>query len=64
MITISYDYKLTFLLFALPQIIEWSKQDHSLVMPSSLALLGIIATLYLSPFFYPWLLDEIINWFL
>ncbi len=60
--TISWDYKLIFLIFTLPQIIAWIKQNHQLSLPSSFALFGIVATLYLSSFQYKWLLDEVVNW--
>jgi hypothetical protein len=63
--TIVYDYKLVFLIFAIPQILLWIKQDEKILgMPSCFALLGIISTFYLSPFFYEWLFDEFVNWFL
>jgi len=59
-----YDYKLTFLIFALPQILDWIKQENQLSLPSSMALVAMVATFYASPFLYPWLVDEIINLFL
>jgi hypothetical protein len=58
------DYKLTFLIFALPQILDWIKQENQLSLPSSMALVAMVATFYASPFLYPWLVDEIINLFL
>jgi hypothetical protein len=58
------DYKLTFLIFALPQILDWIKQENQLSLPSSMALVAIVATFYASPFLHPWLVDEMINWFL
>lgn len=58
------DYKLTFLIFALPQILDWIKQENQLSLPSSMALVPMVATFYASPFLYPWLVDEIINLFL
>jgi hypothetical protein len=61
-VTVSWDYKLIFLIFTVPQIIAWTKQNNQLSLPSSFALLGIVATLYLSSFQYKWLLDEVINW--
>lgn len=64
-VTISFDYKLTFLIFAIPQMISWIKQDHpKLAISSSFALLGIVLTVYLSSFFSASLVDELINWFL
>lgn len=59
-----YDYKLVFWLFAIPQIIDWIKRKNQLSLLSTLALVGIIATLYLSPLSQYLSLDEIINWFL
>lgn len=59
-----YDYKLTFLIFALPQILDWVKQENQLSLPSSMALVAMVATFYASPFLYPWLVDEMINWLL
>jgi len=59
-----YDYKLTFLIFALPQILDWIKQENQLSLPSSMALVAMVATFYASPFLYPWLVDEMINWLL
>lgn len=56
-----YDYKLTFLIFALPQILDWIKQENQLSLPSSIALVAIVATFYASPFLYPWVIDEVIN---
>ena len=58
------DYKLTFLIFALPQILDWIKQENQLSLPSSMALVAMVATFYASPFLYTWLVDEIINLFL
>ncbi|MGA7954696.1 MAG: hypothetical protein WCA07_14375, partial [Gloeobacterales cyanobacterium] len=58
-----HDYKLVFLLFTIPQILDWIKRKGELSLPSSFALLGIIATLYLSTFYYL-IFDEVINWFL
>jgi hypothetical protein len=55
------DYKLTFLIFALPQILDWIKQENQLSLPSSMALVAIVATFYASPFLYPWVIDEVIN---
>jgi len=59
-----YDYKLTFLIFALPQILDWIKQENQLSLPSSMALVAMVTTFYASPFLYPWLVDEMINWLL
>ncbi len=64
LVTVSFDYKLVFLIFTIPQIIAWIKQDQTLSIPSSFALLGIICTFYLSPFYYVSLLDEVVNWLL
>jgi hypothetical protein len=55
------DYKLTFLIFALPQILDWIKQENQLSLSSSVALVAIVTTLYASPFLYLWAIDEIIN---
>ncbi|WP_061431647.1 hypothetical protein [Microcystis aeruginosa] len=63
-IGILYDYKLTFLIFALPQILDWIKQENQLSLPSSMALVAMVTTFYASPFLYPWLVDEMINWLL
>ncbi|WP_107667862.1 hypothetical protein [Cyanothece sp. BG0011] len=63
--TISFDYKLAFLIFAIPQIIQWIKQDSpQLAIPSSFGLLGILATFYLSPLAHQFLIDELVNWLL
>ena len=58
-----FDYKLIFLLFTIPQILDWIKKKGTLSLPSSFALLGITATLYLSAS-SKFSLDEVINWFL
>lgn len=55
------DYKLTFLIFALPQILDWIKQENQLSLSSSMALVAIVGTFYASPFLYLWAIDEIIN---
>ncbi|MFM7793557.1 MAG: hypothetical protein ACKO90_37580, partial [Microcystis panniformis] len=55
------DYKLTFLIFALPQILDWIKQENQLSLPSSMALVAIVITFYASPFLHPWAIDEMIN---
>ncbi|MFM7905406.1 MAG: hypothetical protein ACKPA9_09670, partial [Microcystis sp.] len=55
------NYKLTFLIFALPQILDWIKQENQLSLPSSIALVAIVATFYASPFLHPWVIDEVIN---
>jgi len=62
--TIAFDYKLSFLVLAMPQMIFWIKHDAVLGRASGLALVGILATLYISPFFERWLIDECINWLL
>ena len=62
--TIAFDYKLAFLILAMPQMLFWIKHDAVLGRASSLALVGILATLYLSPFFERLLIDECINWLL
>jgi hypothetical protein len=64
LLSISFDYKLAFLIFTVPQILLWIKRDERLGLSSSFALVGILSTLYLSAFFYEWLFDEIVNWFL
>jgi hypothetical protein len=61
---VNFDYKLSFLVFTIPQILFWIKYDNKKGIISSFALLGILSSLYLSAFFYEWLVDEIINWFL
>jgi len=38
--------------------------DKSRYLPSSMALVAMVATFYASPFLYPWLVDEMINWLL
>jgi hypothetical protein len=58
-----HDYKSVFLLFTIPQILDWIRRKIELSLPSSFALLGIIATLYLCVF-YRLIFDEVINWFL
>lgn len=59
----AHDYKLVFLLFTIPQILDCIKSNSQLSLSSSFALLGIIFTLYLSQF-YHLIFDEVINWFL
>jgi hypothetical protein len=59
----NWDYRLSFLLFTIPQILKWTQEKNELGLLSSLGLVGIIASLYLSR--NSWLaLDEIANWFL
>ena len=58
-----HDYKLAFLLLAIPQILTWIKTESKMSLPSSLALTGIVITLYLSRFSI-FNLDEAVNWFL
>lgn len=55
------NYKLTFLIFALPQILDWIKQENQLSLSSSMALVAMVTTFYASPFLYLWAIDEIIN---
>ena len=62
--TIAFDYKLAFLILAMPQMIFWIKHDAMLGRAASPALVGILATLYLSPFVEGWVIDECINWLL
>ena len=58
------DYKLAFIIFVIPQILAWIKGNNELSLPSTVALVCIVGTLYTSPFLYPWGVDEIINWLL
>jgi hypothetical protein len=59
----NWDYRLSFLLFTIPQILKWTQEKNELGLLSSLGLVGIIASLYLSR--HSWLaLDEMANWFL
>ncbi len=58
-----FDTKLTFLIFAMPQILSWIKGRTQMSRSSSFALIGILATLYISQF-QAWGIDEIINWWL
>jgi hypothetical protein len=59
-----WDTKLAFLIFTVPQILNWVKTKNEISSLSSLALVSIIGTLYMSPFFYKWGIDEVMNWFL
>jgi hypothetical protein len=59
----TFDYKLTFLLFAIPQILSWAKGSSVLSLPSSFALLGIIGSVYLGQF-YAWGIDGIVDFLL
>jgi len=60
-----YDYKLSFLIFCIPQMLHWIKGKNRLNVISSVALLGILGTLYLSSDQLSVLnFDEVINWFL
>jgi hypothetical protein len=60
----SFDYRLVFWLFTIPQIIDWIKiDDEKLGYLSSFALLGILGSLYLSSSSFLGF-DEILNWLL
>jgi hypothetical protein len=66
----SFNYRLLFLLFAMPQLVRWVGRRDRLGAVSSLALTGIILTLW-SPlasrrFFFSFVLfaEELVNWFL
>ncbi len=59
-----FDYKLMFLLLTMPQMLLWIKTDRRLGPVSSLALLGVVATCYMSPLLYRWTVDELVNWML
>lgn len=56
-----HDYKLVFLLFTIPQMLYWIKENGKMSLPTSFALLGILSTLFLSAF-YNLIFDEVINW--
>lgn len=58
-----FDYKLSFLIFAVPQMLNWIRNNKNLGFLSSIALIGIIGTLYISPSSLL-NIDEIINWLL
>ncbi|WP_019487605.1 hypothetical protein [Kamptonema sp. PCC 6506] len=61
----NWDYRLIFLLFTIPQILAWLKTGSQLTSISSLALMAIILTTWLSnqsPKIY--YLDELLNWLL
>lgn len=61
----NWDYRLTLLLFTMPQMLAWLKTKSRLSPLSGLALVGIILTTWLSyitsKLFY---LDELIKWLL
>jgi hypothetical protein len=62
-----YDYKLSFMIFSIPQILHWVKGNHRLALISNISLLCVLATLYLSPLsnrLSVFRFDELINWFL
>lgn len=62
-----YDYKLVFLIFAIPQLSAWIKEKKLGLLPA-FTLILILITIYLTPFstrFYiPFFYDEIANWFI
>ncbi len=61
----NWDYRLIFLVFTIPQILNWIKSFKQLSLPSIWAIIAIILTTWLSSksaMFYR--LDEIINWLL
>jgi hypothetical protein len=60
----TYAYKLTFLLFAIPQMLAWIKSKNKLSLPSSLAILGFLASLYLLRNPATFIVSQIIFWFL
>lgn len=60
----TYAYKLTFLLFAIPQILAWIKSQNKLSLPSSLAAIAFIASLYLLRNEATFIISQIIFWFL
>jgi len=64
LLVIAFDYKLIFLIFAMPQMLYWIKHDRKLGPASSLALAGILITFYASAFIAGTLVDEAINWLL
>ena len=59
-----FDYKLIFLVLTVPQMLRWIKTDEQLGPLSSWALLGLVATCYLSPLLFHWSVDELVNWLL
>lgn len=61
----NFDYRLIFLLFTLPQLLEWLKQKSFLTLSSGLSLTGIILSFWLSSNTLSYLyLDELLNWLL
>ncbi len=61
----NWDYRLIFLIFTIPQILVWIKSRSSLQSISTMALSGIVLTVWLSRYSYEIFgLDELINWLL
>lgn len=69
----NWDYRLTFLLFAIPQLWHWARQTHLIRQLAGLTLIGILLMLWHFFFYYPvialrpvalaiYLLDEAFNW--
>ena len=61
----NWDYRLIFLIFTIPQILLWIKYQNVISKISSLAFMGITATIWLSSKSTSiYHLDEFINWLL
>lgn len=61
-VTVTFDYKLTVLLFTVPQLFDWIRHDDRLGRPAALTLVGLVAMFYAGPLLYRWTVDEMINW--
>jgi hypothetical protein len=60
----NWDYRLVFLLLTIPQLLVWVRAQGSLATAAAVALVVVIATMWLSrlPFVFPF--DDLVNWLL
>ncbi|MDO8590401.1 MAG: hypothetical protein Q7R65_00290 [bacterium] len=59
---LNYDYRLIFLILTVPELLLWIKRNDQASVYASLALLGIVATLWLSRWSYHlFYVDEAVN---
>ncbi|MCL6436036.1 MAG: glycosyltransferase 87 family protein [Leptolyngbyaceae cyanobacterium HOT.MB2.61] len=61
----NWDYRFIFLIFVIPQLLVWIKSRSPLQLIATMALSGIVLTVWLSRYSYEVFgLDELINWLL